>query len=58
MEFWLMILQLQDRDNKYAQPNPAGRSLMNKKFFPQPYIIIGFLVDLKTDRHTSSSLSF
>lgn len=44
-----MILLFLDWDNKYMQPNSVGRLLMNTRSFPQPWIIIGFLVYLETE---------
>lgn len=46
MEFWLMVLLFQPLkywDYRYVQPSSAGRLLMNKKVFSQPYIIALFL---------------
>lgn len=46
MEFWLMVLLSQPLkywDSRYVQPSSAGRLLMNKRVFSQPYIIAFFV---------------
>lgn len=46
MEFWLMVLLSQSLkywDYRYVQPSSAGRLLMDKKVFSQPYIIAFFI---------------